>query len=110
MGILGYVITVYFSETFNTVLSITHLLSISNTRVRLLKWVYKPLACIVGATCAARALFALLSTNPLPIGRSVTLHCLVTLALYLFLLVLSGCLDREDRAWVATLFARRESP
>ena len=108
MGILGYLVTVYFSETFNTVLSITHLLSISDTRVRLIKWVYKPLLCVVGATCSARAILSLMPSQGLPIGWSAAWHCLFTLALYLLLLVLTGCLDREDRAWVATLFARKE--
>ena len=110
MGIVGYLITVYFSETFNTVFSITHLLSISKTRVQILKWVYKPLVCVLGATFAAHALFSVLPQNRLSIGGNATLHCLFTLGLYLSLLVLTGCLDREDRAWVATLFARREAP
>ena len=107
MGIVGYLVTVYFSETFNTVLSITRLLSMSQTRVRLIKWVYKPLVSVVGATCAARAFFSLTPLSRIPIGWSVVLHCTLTLGLYLLLLVLTGCLDREDRAWVATLFARK---
>ena len=90
MGIWGYLVTVYFSETFNTVLSITHLLSISNTRVRLVKWVYKPLICVVGATCAARAILSLMPSHIRGIGWSATWHCLFTLGLYLLLLVLTG--------------------
>lgn len=108
MGIVGYLITVYFSETFNTVVSITHLLSISKTRVRLIKWVYKPLFSVVAATSLARAVFLALP----PVSRtgwSLVLHCGVTLALYLAFLLLTGCLDRDDRAWLASLFEPNKS-
>ena len=104
MGISGYVFTIYFSETFNTVFSVARLLSRSNTPVRLIKWVYKPLLCIVGATCIGKLL--LLSFSPaIPIAAlSITLHCLVVLALYLLLLLLTRALDRDDIRWIKTLF------
>jgi hypothetical protein len=75
--------------------------------VRLVKWVYKPLICVVGATCAARAILSLMPYHSAMVGWSATWHCLFTLGLYLLLLVLTGCLDRDDRAWVASLFSRR---
>lgn len=107
-GIGGYLFTVYFSELFNTVLSINHLLNISRPAVRLLKWVYKPLLCTVGATAAVRLLAflfpSLLSSFPL-VGL-----CALTLLLYLGLLLITGALEREDLCWLSSLFRREAIP
>lgn len=105
-GIGGYLFAIYFSELFNTVLSIHHLLSISRTRPHPLKWVYKPLLCIVLATCALRALL-LLSGWIIPnAALSIVLHCLAALLLYILFLRLSGALEEEDIRWIRGLFAR----
>ena len=106
-GIGGYLITVYFSEIFNTVLSITHLLTVSKTPVRLFKWVYKPLLCIVGATCITRALLLLCDLRVANAALSIVLHCLITLLFYVILLLLVGGIEREDLTWFGTLFARQ---
>jgi stage V sporulation protein B len=109
MGIHGYIFTVYFSETFNTVFSITHLLSVSKTPVRLFKWVYKPLLSIIGATCAVRYLSPLIGMHLQSPALSIVLHCLSVLLLYLLFLVLIGGIEKEDRAWIKTLFCK-EAP
>ncbi|MBQ8311439.1 MAG: polysaccharide biosynthesis C-terminal domain-containing protein [Clostridia bacterium] len=105
-GIDGYIFAIYFSEVFNTVFSITHLLSISKTPVRLFKWVYKPLLCIVGATCAVRALLMLTGWRIVNSALSIVLHCLIAVLIYLILLLLSGALDREDVCWFRGLFRK----
>lgn len=102
-GIDGYLFTIYFSETFNTVFSITHLLSISAPTVRLAKWVYKPLLSIVGATCSVRLLLSLLPLHIPSAPLSITLHCLMVLFLYLLLLRLTGALEREELSWMRGL-------
>lgn len=107
-GIQGYLITIYFSECFNTVLSITRLLCITGTPTKLLKWVYKPLLCIVGATCGMRALLNFTATGAAPNAGGLVLHCLGALLLYLLLLFLTGCIDREDMSWFRTLFYREQ--
>ncbi len=106
MGINGYLITIYFSEVFNTVLSISHLLSVSQTPVRLLKWVYKPLLSIVGATCGVRLILGIggwIIPNTL---LSILVHCAAVALLYIGLLLLTGAVDREDRSWFGTLFQK----
>lgn len=102
-GIPGYFFTVYFSETFNTVMSVTRLLSVSNTKVRVFKWIYKPLLAIVGATGTVRLL--LLWCGPARIcAGSAFLHVFVTLVLYVLLLLLTGCVEKDDLRWIRTLF------
>ena len=104
-GITGYIVTIYFSEIFNTVFSIAHLLSVGGPQVRLLKWIYKPLLSIVIATLLCRALFSLL---PLPLapGLSFLIHALTTGGFYLLGLLLLGSLEREDLHWIGGLFQR----
>lgn len=108
MGLDGYLITIYFSEIFNTVLSITHLLSIGKPPVRLLKWVYKPLLCIIGATSLTRILLHLTRFSIANSALSIIVHCLLTLMLYVLLLRITGSLEREDLEWFGTLFRKEE--
>ena len=107
-GISGYLFSIYFSELFNTVLSIHHLLLISHTPVRLFKWVYKPLLCIVGATTAVRAILEVTGFYIANTALSILLHVLSVVLLYLLLLRLTGAVDREDVAWTRALFRVRE--
>ena len=105
-GIWGYIFTVYFSECFNTVLSITHLLSVSKTPVRLFKWIYKPLACIVAATCAVRFSLPAIGLEIQNDALSIIFHCLLVILVYLLLLLLTRSIEREDRQWITSLFCR----
>lgn len=54
LGILGYIFTVYFTETLNATLSIVRLLHLRSVKTRLLRWVVQPLFCIVLSTVAIR--------------------------------------------------------
>ncbi|MBQ9773303.1 MAG: polysaccharide biosynthesis C-terminal domain-containing protein [Clostridia bacterium] len=108
-GITGYIITIYFSELFNTVCSIAHLLSISRTPVRLAKWVYKPLLSIVGATSAVRLLLGALPLRLPSLPLTIVLHCLLVTGLYLLLLRLTGAIEREDVCWVRELLSVRKA-
>ena len=110
LGIDGYLITIYFSEIFNTVFSITHLLSVGKPPVRLFKWVYKPLFCIIGATCLTRALLLLTDLFIFNKALSIVMHCLFTLLVYVLLLRMTGSLDREDLDWVGRLFRKDNDP
>lgn len=106
LGIFGYLVTIYISEIFNTVMSVTHLLNIRKTHVRPWKWIYKPLLSIIGATCSAKLLLTLLPIQtPIP-ALTITLHCLLTLLFYLLLLLLTGSLEREDLLWIRSLFTQ----
>lgn len=103
-GILGYIITIYVSELFNTVCSITHLLVISGTPVRLCKWIYKPLFCIVCATSIVRFLLEKSAWQIESAAFSIVLHILLVIAVYLVLLRLTRAVEKEDVAWVKGLF------
>lgn len=105
-GIEGYLLTIYFSELFNTVLSIWHLLSVSKPRLRIRKWVISPLLSIIGATSFMRLILQksfLLFPNK---GISILVHIVAVLFLYFLLLRLLGAIDREDIRWFTSIFQK----
>ena len=103
-GIWGYIVTIYVSELFNTVCSITHLLVISRTPVRLCKWVYKPLFCVVSATALVRFVLERSAWRIHSAALSIFLHILSVILVYLFFLRLTKAVEKEDIAWVKGLF------
>ena len=83
-GILGYIITVYFTEIFNATLSITRLMSKSQVKINPILWVGRPLLCIVGATKLTRILIdTLLPTT------SVVTHIIISIIIYIALLTIT---------------------
>ena len=82
-GINGYLMSIYISETFNTVCSVWRLLSVTRVTPRLLKWVYLPLLCIVAATYVLHGISPVVA----PVSASVlSIFCIATAAVYLLLL------------------------
>ncbi len=106
-GIVGYLVTIYISELFNTVLSIHRLLVVSKTTPKVLKWVYLPLASVIGASFAARGVLSLLP-DPGSGKLAVCLHILLATGFYLLFVTLSGSVGKEERAWIGTLFRKSE--
>ena len=85
-GILGYIITVYFTEIFNATLSITRLMSKSKVKINPILWVGRPLLCIVGATKLTRYLIDTI----MPIS-SVVAHITISTVIYvIFLMITRG--------------------
>ena len=108
-GIGGYLVTIYISEVFNTVLSIHRLLKVSGTAPKVFKWVYLPLASAVGAAFSARGVLRLIGS----VGESkptVFAHLLLGAAFYLLFVTLTGSIGKEERAWIRTLFRKAETP
>lgn len=68
MGIHGYVIVIFIMELFNTSLSIIKLLNITNVKTPVIRWVFKPLLCVILSTASAKLLFTLDSVYN-PLGR-----------------------------------------
>lgn len=104
LGISGYLLAIWGSECFNTVLSVTRLLMVSGTDVKLTKWVWKPLLAVLAATWSAHALFA--RTGAVSAG-ALTLQIGTTALLYLLFLMLLRGLDREELGWLWELTAPR---
>lgn len=95
MGLWGYVLAIYVTETLNTTLSLARMLRISGMPTRLVKQVFGPLLCILGATAVCRIGGILLH---LPIGSTADLvaHITFCVLLYLALLAVTGIFGKQE--------------
>jgi stage V sporulation protein B len=85
-GIMGYVMTVYFTELINAALSIARLFSVIKIRPKLIPWVVRPLFCVIISTSATKIFieyFGRFSTETL----EVAFHIILATALYLLLTI-----------------------
>ena len=109
MGIEGYIVTIYIAEIFNTVCSIVRLLNVSKMKVRVIKWVFKPLLCAVGATTVV---YLLIKVSPIsicdPTGK-LCLHIGLSALIYLFLLFGIHAIETEEIQWLKKLLGSRHS-
>jgi stage V sporulation protein B len=69
IGIKGYVITIFLMELFNTSLSIIKLLSITNIKTPIARWVFIPLFCVIISTVLTRLLFGSLALASFIVGH-----------------------------------------
>lgn len=87
-GILGYVMTVYFTEIVNFAFSLGRLLIVAKMRPRIGRWVLMPLVCVIVATATIRYCLSNIplfeSTSP-----NVAAHIFCAGVLYIALIALS---------------------
>lgn len=109
MGLQGYVITIYVTETLNTTLSLTRMLRVSHMAVNLKKHVFGPLLCIIGATCIIR-LCGLFLPIPYPdTAIKLTVCIVITTLIYLMLLTFTGMVGRNEWQEIKGLLPKRSS-
>ena len=106
MGIEGYVLTIYIAELFNAVCSIVRLLTVSGMRPRVVKWVFKPLSCAVGATTLTYLLTRIPHLPSLPPAPRLILHVILTALWYLLLLCGIHAIEKEEFVWVKKIFMK----
>ncbi len=102
LGVTGYVITIFVSEMLNTGLSICRLISVSDARVRVLKWFAKPLICIVGATCTEKLILTAVQYF-YPFEANAVLEIIVSSLIYFVYLRLTGSVSRDDIIWIKSI-------
>ncbi|MBQ8207381.1 MAG: oligosaccharide flippase family protein [Clostridia bacterium] len=98
-GIMGYVITIYTTELVNAALSISRLLSVSEFRPRIFKWVFAPLFSIIGAVSVGRLIFSAFNI-PLERTAEVIVGGIITVLFYCIFIRLTGAFSRRDIAWL----------
>ncbi|MBE6594068.1 MAG: polysaccharide biosynthesis protein [Ruminococcaceae bacterium] len=85
-GVMGYIITVYFTELLNATLSITKLLCVTHPKIKLGDWIIKPLFSAILACSALRytlALFGSFAQNK----SELFFHVFLLAILYFCLLI-----------------------
>lgn len=107
-GINGYLVTIYVSELFNTVFSVTHLLNVGMAKPRPLQWIYKPLICIVGATFFTKAIFTHFKPSISSNALSLVIHISFAVFVYAILLLVTRAVEREDLQWLGSFFKKEQ--
>ena len=106
-GINGYVAIIIIMECLNFGLSAVRLIKISSLRPRLVKWLVRPLLCVVAATLASYFLFSFIE---IPIAwLSLAVHLAVSIGLYIIILSVTQTVDAEDKKWIKSIFKSKES-
>lgn len=85
-GIMGYIVTVYFTELVNATLSITKLLCVSKAKFKIFDWLIKPLiAIIVSTSCFSFILdkFKIFAHNKF----EIVLHVFIIITGYFLILI-----------------------
>ncbi len=89
MGLWGYIVAIYATETLNTTLSLCRMLRMSRMPIKLGRQVLLPLLCVVGATALGRlggTICGVDVSHPWVLGGWITL----TAGLYVLLLTVTG--------------------
>ena len=105
MGLWGYVVAIYVTETLNTTLSLCRMLRMSRMPVKLWKQVFGPLLCAVGATTVCR-LIGMLCGISLSGGVSLVMGIAVSGILYLILCLATGVWGQEQTRDLRRVFGK----
>lgn len=104
-GINGYILMVMLSETLNFTLSIRRLSQVTDFDLTLFDGLIKPVLCVFAAMPAAQGLFHLCPFDLSPLW-SLLFQVALLLPCYGVFLCITGCLTKEDRQWLWSLFTR----
>ena len=96
MGISGYILTVYFTETVNAALSIARLFTVTKIKPRITDWVIKPLFSIIISCAVARAIASHM-TGRIEGVWALTSYLAFTACLYIFLIFILNIFKRKSR-------------
>ena len=105
MGLWGYVVAIYVTETLNTTLSLCRMLRMSRMPVRLWRQVFGPLLCAVGAATLCR-LAGVWSGMTVSGGVGLALWVALSGILYLLLCLATGVWGREQTRDLLRVFGK----
>ena len=94
-GIMGYIVTVYFTELINATLSITKLLCVAKIKFKIFDWLAKPIIAIIASTAIIRFLlykFGVFAQSRL----DITLHVCIIACIYTLTLILVRALKLKQ--------------
>ena len=103
IGIYGYIVTIYTSELINATFSIVRLIKKSDVRPKIIKWILKPLLCIVGATCLCHMLFKGLPLTSVAPALRLVIYIVITALIYLTLILATYAFDKDDVKWLQSI-------
>ncbi len=109
IGIYGYIVTIYTSELINASFSIVRLIKKSDVRPKIIKWILKPLLCIIGATSLCHMLFIAVPLESVTPALKLIIHIVLTASVYLLLILGTYAFDGDDIKWLRGIFKNEGS-
>lgn len=94
MGITGYILTVYFTETVNAALSIARLFTVTKVRPRIFQWVITPLISII-LSCSAARFMASRITGEISGALELTGYITITTGIYLLIIYITAVINKR---------------
>ncbi len=96
-GTFGYIMMLYACKGVNSLLSFLRLYKVSGFRPQPLKWLVKP-----GVSIAVSVLLVRLLGNIFSMGimGNVIVKIILSVTVYLLLIRITGCVDKEDWIWM----------
>ena len=94
-GIIGYVITVYFTELVNATLSITKLICVTNVKLKIIDLVAKPIFAIILATASIRFVLSAGGIFASSIFE-IIIHILLVSLIYFFCLIVFRAIKLKE--------------
>ncbi len=94
-GIMGYIITVYFTELINATLSITKLLCVTKVKFKLFNWLIKPILAIIAST----TVFCIMLNKLNIFAQSKTeiiFHVIIVSGIYFLILILIKSISAKE--------------
>jgi stage V sporulation protein B len=98
-GVTGFIIVLFVGTLLNSILSINRLLKVTKLEFLLFDWLLKPMLCV-----ALSGYFIKLSFDYLQITTMIIPQVLLTILLYFVLLIIIGCIKRNDIMWFSDAF------
>ncbi len=98
-GFYGFIAVMYVSNILNPVLSLKRLFKVTGIKMNWLGWIVKP---ILAAALSGSILSLIVKLNHLLFYGvfGVILGCITFVAMYMLLIMVMGCISRDDIEWV----------
>ncbi|MGL6107134.1 oligosaccharide flippase family protein [Romboutsia sp.] len=100
-GIEGFICVLFVGTILNASLSINRLLKVTKLNFRLFDWLIKPIICIAVSCFLVKYSFTFVGLSSL-----LVIQLLIVMATYLFLLLISKSIKKEDIMWFVDAFRK----
>ena len=104
IGINGYVIAIYLSETFNTCASMVRVIRLTKYRLSVMKFILAPLSLSVVSANITGIFYRL--SGALPCSTVLIIGGIIFIVVYILLLVISKSITREERRYFIRIIKR----
>jgi stage V sporulation protein B len=109
MGVRGYIVCVFVTELVNDALSLSRLISVTGVKIPVLSAVVSPVLSIVGACAATHLVLKALPFSFYSLAAETVCGIFIMLLFYVNFLFIFRALGREDIAWFAGIFGKKEA-